>query len=87
MNEAGVYAFTMYNLGMPITVTIDDYLPYSKTIKFWEETSLKYSQVSQDNAVWFPLMEKAAAKYLGSYEAINGGLEESAFSMFLGAPY
>ena len=32
-------------------------------------------------------MEKAAAKFLGSYEAINGGLEESAFSMLLGAPY
>lgn len=32
-------------------------------------------------------MEKAAAKFLGSYEAINGGLEESAFSIFLGTPY
>ena len=32
-------------------------------------------------------MEKAAAKFLGSYEAINSGLKESAYSMFLGTPY
>ena len=29
-NEVGVYAFQFYLLGMPITVTIDDYLPFDK---------------------------------------------------------
>ena len=27
-NEVGIYAFKMYNLGMPVTVTIDDNLPF-----------------------------------------------------------
>ena len=80
-NEVGVYAFQMYLLGMPVTITIDDYLPYNQ----WGE-DLKYSQYSEDSAVWTPLLEKAAAKYLGNFEAINGGTEDSVHQMF-GTPY
>ena len=30
INKEGVYAFNMFLLGMPITITIDDYLPYQQ---------------------------------------------------------
>lgn len=30
-NSAGVYAATMYLLGMPITVVIDDFVPLQET--------------------------------------------------------
>ena len=72
----------MYLLGMPITITIDDYLPYQENNDF-----PIYSEYSEDSAVWTPLLEKAAAKYLGNYEAINGGMEDSVHQMFLGTPY
>ena len=72
----------MYLLGTPITVTIDDYLPFVKKHPF----ELSYSTISLDKAVWFPLFEKAAAKYMGNYEAIYGGYEFVAIDMFVGAP-
>ena len=28
MNSAGVYAMTLYAMGIPVTVTVDDYLPF-----------------------------------------------------------
>ena len=65
---------------MPVTVTIDDYLPHSR----WKE--LSYGKVSNDNAVFFPLLEKAVAKYHGNYEAINGGMEYHAFAILMGVP-
>jgi len=81
-NDAGVYAFQMFNLGTPVTVTIDDFLPFDVEHPSW----LIYSMVSLDKAVWFPLLEKAAAKFLGNYEFIYGGFEYVALEMFLGTP-
>lgn len=70
-NKAGVYAFQMYNLGTPVTVTIDDYLPFDKYFALM----LLYGGESDDMGIWFPLLEKAAAKFLGNYQAISGGIE------------
>lgn len=81
-NEVGVYALKMYLLGTPITVTIDDFLPFDEE----NPEMLLYSMISLDKAAWFPLLEKAAAKYLGTYDAIYGGWESVAFDMFLGVP-
>ena len=72
----------MYLLGTPITVTIDDYLPFDID----HPLELLYSMISFDKAVWFPLLEKAAAKFFGHYEAIYGGYEFVALETFLGAP-
>jgi len=81
-NKVGVYALQMYLLGTPITVTIDDYLPFDID----HPLMLLYSMISLDKAVWFPLFEKAAAKYLGNYEMIYGGYAYAALEMFLGVP-
>lgn len=28
LNDAGVYSVTLYMMGIPVTVTVDDYLPF-----------------------------------------------------------
>ena len=83
LSEKGVYEIELYLLGMPIKVTVDDYLPYHKR----KSEKLGFSPISDDHALWQPLLEKAAAKYMGSYEAINGGMEYTAFDMIVAAPY
>ena len=67
---------------MPITITIDDYLPFDID----HPDLLYFAMVSDDKSVWFPLLEKAMAKFYGSYEYINGGWESVAFSTFMGTP-
>ena len=71
----------MYALGVPITVTIDDYIPlgnYGKTV---------YAQVSSDGALWGPLLEKAVAKFLLNYEAIDTGSTGHAMEILTGGPH
>ena len=72
--QVGVYAVKMYLLGSPITVTLDDFIP----IDMYYDSTL-YATVSEDGAIWSPILEKAMAKYLGNYEAMNGGFEKFAF--------
>lgn len=66
-----------------MTVTIDDFLPYAKDS---DPSYLKYSYESSGDAVWVPLLEKAAAKLFGNYEALNGGFEVNGFEMLHGGP-
>ena len=66
-NNANVYALRMYALGVPITITVDDYLPLISDRK------TVYASVSEDGALWSPILEKAYAKFIGNYEALNGG--------------
>ena len=68
LNYAGVYAVKLYIMGIPVTVTIDDYLPFRKYTD-----SLLYSKIGPDNALWMPILEKAAAKLYGNYEFLEGG--------------
>ena len=55
----------MYALMMPITVTIDDRLPFYKGTN-----TLMYAQAGRDQSLWVPLFEKAVSKFYGSYEAL-----------------
>ena len=71
----------MYALGMPVTVTIDDFLPLIST----RETI--YASVSRDGALWGPILEKAYAKLIGNYEALNGGLIGPGIETITGYPY
>lgn len=73
----------MHLLGTPIQVLIDDYLPYDN----WYDETLLYAYKSDDGALWNPLIEKAAAKFMGNYEAINGGMEYTAFDMLIAGGY
>ena len=82
LNDAGVYSVTLYLMGMPVTVTVDDYLP------FWEgSNTLTYSSVSSDNALWMPILEKAAAKLYGNYGMLSGGWMGPAIQTLTGSPF
>ena len=75
----GIYALNLYALMMPIVVTIDDRLPLKNKQAF-------YARIGEDGSVWAPLLEKAMAKYHGTYEAIHGGWPEKALNTMAGAP-
>ena len=51
INNVGVCALKMFLLGTPITVTIDDYLPFDIDHPYM----LLYSMISFDKGIWFPL--------------------------------
>lgn len=70
LNENGVYTVQLYSMGIPVTVTVDDYLPF-----MWENNAykLRYAAASEDKALWMPILEKAAAKLYGNYEQLIGG--------------
>lgn len=60
----------LYALGVPHTIIIDDWLPlrpdeYGFTTQF--------AKISDDKALWGPLIEKAFAKLHGNYSHIELG--------------
>ena len=61
-NENGKYAMRLYPLGVPMTLQIDDYMPFNITTD-----DLAFAQVASDNALWGPLLEKGIAKLMGNY--------------------
>ena len=46
-----------------------------------------YAKVAEDGALWGPILEKAYAKLIGNYEALNGGLVGPGIETITGAPY
>ncbi|CBY13662.1 unnamed protein product [Oikopleura dioica] len=60
--EAGIFKFKFFRLGEWIDVIIDDDLP-----------TRKRARPSDTGEWWVPLVEKAYAKFSGSYEKIQGG--------------
>ena len=65
----------------PITVTIDDRLPFRKNSRH-----TLYAGIGEDKSTWGPLLEKAFSKYHGTYEATIGGHPDIALNTLAGAP-
>ena len=66
---------------MPIVVTIDDMIPFIGH-------NPVYAKIGKDGSVWTPLLEKAMAKYHGSYEALDAAdLTYQALHTIAGAPH
>merc|ERR1712056_56536 len=65
---------------MPITVVIDDRLP------FRNGNVAMYAKAGEDVSIWGPLLEKAFAKYHGTYESIVGGNPLVALNTLAGSP-
>jgi len=73
----GIFHFRFYHLGEWNDVVIDDKLP---TL----EGRLIFANSKDPNEFWPALLEKAYAKYLGSYAALDGGCPLNAALHFSG---
>ena len=69
-------------MGIPVTVTVDDYLPFRSGTDY-----LIYGRPGPDGGLWMPILEKAAAKLFGNYESLVGGWMGPAIQALTGAPF
>ncbi|KAK7866741.1 hypothetical protein R5R35_003161 [Gryllus longicercus] len=74
----GILVFRFWNLGQWKTVYIDDTLPVN------EKGDLIYSGCTKSNEFWLPLLEKAFAKFHGSYRALVAGWPSEALLCLTG---
>jgi len=84
LNAAGIYAVNFYTLGVPHTVIVDDMLP----LRNWNNGyNTLFAHISDDNAMWMPILEKAFAKYHGNYQHLIAGNPHISARTLSGAPY
>jgi len=76
-NYHGVFRFRFYRFGEWHEVVIDDKLPT-------RNGKLIYLRAKEANEFWSPLLEKAYAKFYGSYAAIESGISMDAAVDFTG---
>ncbi|XP_065091901.1 calpain-3-like [Ochlerotatus camptorhynchus] len=74
---AGIFHFRFWKYGRWLDVVIDDRLP---TI----DKKLIFTRSSRANEMWCCLLEKAYAKFRGSYNALNCGMVSEAMQDFSG---
>jgi len=83
-SEAHEYAFEMYAQGQKYNIVVDDEVPI-----FNPGTDVEYAifAESKDHIMWGPILEKAYAKFVGSYEKIaKGGTATEAIRAITGFP-
>ena len=71
--KIGAYHFRLWKLGDWHDVVVDDFLPVDT-----QYDPIFSRNLSFRNEFWIALFEKAAAKFVGAYETLNGGCMESA---------
>ena len=74
-NAKGIYSIRLYELGVPISVVIDDYLPISDLIATVDVNSKE---------TWPLLIQKAFSKLNGNYKSTATGWPIDAGAIFLG---
>ena len=85
LNKKGAYSVKFYQLGVPKTVTIDDYMP----LRDYGDGKLRtvFSNPGVDGSMWTAVLEKAFAKYHGNYKHIVGGDPGIGIRTMTGAPF
>ena len=74
---------TLYGLGVPHDVIVDDYVPVFNH----DNTNTIYGNLSPDNSMWGAIYEKAMAKYFGNYRHIVSGDPRWAAHKLTGGPF
>lgn len=83
----GQLEITMWKSGRPVRFALDDKLPVRKRSFYGtDHYSMVNSKRSPNNAWWGPLLEKASAKYFGTYDLMYGGVTTEALYAFTGMP-
>ena len=79
VNEAeGKYVIRLYYESEWKNITIDDRIPCGKNgLPVFGQSTVK-------NETWVSILEKAVAKLLGSYQALDGGYLEEGVVLFTG---
>jgi hypothetical protein len=78
-NTAGIYSLRFYDMGVPISVVMDDWLP-----TYTSGTQHIYTKINAQKELWPILIEKAFSKIHGNYYAIEGGWMIDAGNTFMG---
>ena len=79
-NYVGSFRFRFYHFGKWNEIVIDDHLPCFK----YRNGKLMFVSSSASNEFWSPLLEKAYAKWNGSYNALDGGFGARGLTAFTG---
>jgi len=83
-NQKGVYGLQFYSQGVPVEITVDDYIPCA--IQGPNNTLKPIFSRPRGNELWVLLVEKAWAKLFGSYSMVEIGISDEAFEYILGVP-
>lgn len=78
-NKEGLCVIRLFRAGRWVPVIIDDRLPLRAG-----STELAFARSSDPNELWVSLLEKAYAKFYGSYEGLEGGVVSDALIDFTG---
>jgi hypothetical protein len=70
VNTSGIMAFNVFVKGMPVVVTVDDYIPFENKNGIIRPI---FADIGTDGALWGPLVEKMWAKINGNYERTAAG--------------
>merc|ERR1719163_233288 len=76
--EHGVYAIRFYRAGAPKVMCVDSYIPCSK------QNQPVFASSKNKGIMWPGLLEKAYAKFHGSYDAIIAGFVTDGLSDLTG---
>jgi hypothetical protein len=79
----GMHAVYLHICGELKQVLVDDYFPFDDSP---EGDGWAFSKTNTDCEFWVPVIEKAVAKSLGSYEMMEGGKPYQAFNWLTGFP-
>lgn len=83
----GAYIINIYKNGVYQPIIVDDYFPaLSKTFQHAKCAASAMGYNANFSSIWFPLIEKAFAKYYGSYSELQNGFVHQALTMLTGCP-
>ena len=85
-NNAGFFDVILYVLGCPVTVRVDDFLPFTALPSSTNRDNVLLSAKVTSKGVWMPVLEKALAKVYGNYSGLVSGTADEGISYLIGYP-